>query len=361
MEYVGEDTKKRKLDESNGSTPFLSKEDVKMLLEPLSKEQLVNLLMNAGFQYPAIADEIRDIASKDPAHRKLFVRGLSWDTSSETLRDVFEQFGEIEEGAVIVDKVTGKSRGFGFITYKHMDSAQRALREPSKTVDGRITVCNLAVTGTYAPMVAGDQAQRKLFIGGLSYDTTTEALIDIFSQYGEIEEGSVAYDKATNKSRGFAFMTYKTVEAARRALSDPNKNIEGRNVVIKLAMDGLKDKPQMQMMTPQTTTLVSPMQPGYSVNPNMAAYPRAQLQAGAGPSIGLGGYPASLASAYAGQPSYPNLPGTQYGAVGAGGQYGSAPYSQYGGGYTNSQAVQPGMHTGSTLGGVLPGYYSAAP
>lgn len=229
-----------------------------------------------------------------------------------------------------------------------MDSAQRALREPSKTVDGRITVCNLAVTGTYTPVIGGDQAQRKLFIGGLSYDTTSETLINIFSQYGEIEEGSVAYDKTTNKSRGFAFMTYKTVEAARRALADPNKNIEGRNVVIKLAMDGLKDKPQMQMMTPQTT-LVSSMQPGYSVNPNMAAYPRAQLQ----PSIGLGGYPASLASAYSG---LPNLAGTQYGAVGAG-----ASYSQYASGYSNPQAPQSGMHTGSTLGNVLPGYYSAAP
>ncbi|MCO5573538.1 hypothetical protein L7F22_027309 [Adiantum nelumboides] len=354
MEYPAEDTKKRKLDDSNGSTPLLTRDDVRMLLEPLSKEQLVNLLMNAGLQYPAIADEIRDIASKDPAHRKLFVRGLSWETSSETLRDVFEQFGEIEEGAVIVDKATGKSRGFGFITYKHMDSAQRALKEPSKTVDGRITVCNLAVSGTYAPIGVSDQAQRKLFIGGLSYDTTTETLINIFSQYGEIEEGSVAYDKSTNKSRGFAFMTYKSVEAARRALSDPNKNIEGRNVVIKLAMDGLKDKPQVQMVNPQGT-LISSMQPGYAVNPNMAPYPRAQLQAGAAP---LGAYPASLANAYSGQPSYPTVGGAQYGAGGAAGQFGSAAYSQYGGGYANPQAGQPGM---STLSSVLPGFYSAAP
>ncbi|KAI5076348.1 hypothetical protein GOP47_0008413 [Adiantum capillus-veneris] len=354
MEYPAEDTKKRKLDESNGSTPLLTRDDVRMLLEPLSKEQLVNLLMNAGLQYPAIADEIRDIASKDPAHRKLFVRGLSWETSSETLRDVFEQFGEIEEGAVIVDKATGKSRGFGFITYKHMDSAQRALKEPSKTVDGRITVCNLAVSGTYAPVGVGDQAHRKLFIGGLSYDTTTETLINIFSQYGEIEEGSVAYDKATNKSRGFAFMTYKTVEAARRALADPNKNIEGRNVVIKLAMDGMKDKPQVQMVNPQGT-LLSPMQPGYAVNPNIAPYPRAQLQAAAGP---LGAYPASLATAYSGQPPYANA---QYGAGGAAGQFGSVAYSQYGGGYANSQAVQAGLPTGPTLGSVLPGFYSAAP
>ncbi|KAH7298197.1 hypothetical protein KP509_25G031800 [Ceratopteris richardii] len=310
------------------------------------------LVQCRGFQYPAIADDIRDVASKDPAHRKLFVRGLSWDTSSETLREVFQHFGEIEEGAVIIDKTTGKSRGFGFITYKHMDSAQRALKEPSKMVDGRITVCNLAVTGTYAPVGAGDQAQRKLFIGGLSYETTTETLINIFSQYGEIEEGSVAYDKATNKSRGFAFMTYKTVEAARRALADPNKNIEGRNVVIKLAMDGLKDKPSVQMVN-QQSTILSPMQPGYAVNSSISPYSRPQLQSSSGP---MGSYGSSLANSYSSQSTYPNVGGPPYGASTAGGQYGTAPYSQYGGGYVSSQSAQ-----GPNLGNVLQSYYSAAP
>jgi RNA recognition motif-containing protein len=62
---------------------------------------------------------------------------ISFNFDSE---QAFEQFGEIEEGAVITDKGTGKSRGFGFITFKHMDSAQRALREPSKNIDVSSTV-----------------------------------------------------------------------------------------------------------------------------------------------------------------------------------------------------------------------------
>lgn len=54
--------------------------------------------------------------------------------------------GEIEEGAVIYDKTTGKSRGYGFITFKHMESTQSALRAPSKLIDVSFLIHLLAVS-----------------------------------------------------------------------------------------------------------------------------------------------------------------------------------------------------------------------
>lgn len=54
--------------------------------------------------------------------------------------------GEIEEGAVIYDKATGKSRGYGFITFKHMESTQSALKAPSKLIDVRISHIVLMLT-----------------------------------------------------------------------------------------------------------------------------------------------------------------------------------------------------------------------
>ncbi|KAF8022118.1 hypothetical protein BT93_G2303 [Corymbia citriodora subsp. variegata] len=137
-----EELKKRKLDETagNGDSPD-SEEHLRSLLEPLAKPHLVELLAKLGSQYPSIAEEIKSIASADPVHRKLFVRGLAWNTTSETLCAAFQSHGEIEEGAVIYDKTTGKSRGYGFITYKNMESTKIALRAPSKMIDGRsITV-----------------------------------------------------------------------------------------------------------------------------------------------------------------------------------------------------------------------------
>ena len=66
---------------------------------------------------------------------------------------------------------------------------------------GRMAVCNLACESLSSTSVPPDQAQRKLYIGGLSPDTTSEMLLFFFGRHGEIEEGSVAYDKDTNKSR----------------------------------------------------------------------------------------------------------------------------------------------------------------
>ncbi|XP_058099684.1 uncharacterized protein LOC131244034 [Magnolia sinica] len=64
---------------------------------------------------------------------------------------------------------------------------------------------------------------NKLYIGGLLADVLSEILLNFFSRHGEIEEGFIAYDKETNKSRGFGFVTYKTLKAAKKALDDPNK------------------------------------------------------------------------------------------------------------------------------------------
>jgi heterogeneous nuclear ribonucleoprotein A1/A3 len=51
------------------------------------------------------------------------------------LFQAFKEYGEIEDGKVIVYEGTQKSRGFGYILYKDVKSAQKALREPSKLID----------------------------------------------------------------------------------------------------------------------------------------------------------------------------------------------------------------------------------
>jgi len=76
---------------------------------------------------------------------KLFVGGLSWDTQSEGLREAFDQFGTVTDAAVITDRHTGRSRGFGFVTYATAEGATKAREEmDGTTLDGRTVNVDVA-------------------------------------------------------------------------------------------------------------------------------------------------------------------------------------------------------------------------
>jgi len=69
---------------------------------------------------------------------KLFIGGLSWDTTEESMRTAFEEYGEVVEARVITDRDTGRSRGFGFLTFANREDAQKAIEQMNgQALDGR--------------------------------------------------------------------------------------------------------------------------------------------------------------------------------------------------------------------------------
>eukprot|EP00245_Coleochaete_scutata_P007759 TRINITY_DN234_c0_g1_i1.p1 TRINITY_DN234_c0_g1~~TRINITY_DN234_c0_g1_i1.p1 ORF type:complete len:272 (-),score=26.15 TRINITY_DN234_c0_g1_i1:1043-1858(-) len=83
----------------------------------------------------------------DTTYTKVFVGGLAWETQRDTMRKHFEQFGEILEAVVITDRVTGRSKGYGFVTFKDAEAARRACTDATPVIDGRRANCNLASLG----------------------------------------------------------------------------------------------------------------------------------------------------------------------------------------------------------------------
>ena len=77
--------------------------------------------------------------------KKLYVGGLSWNTDDHGLRMAFEQHGEISEAKVITDRETGRSRGFGFITFNEASDADNAIEQMNGVeLDGRTLNVNEA-------------------------------------------------------------------------------------------------------------------------------------------------------------------------------------------------------------------------
>lgn len=83
----------------------------------------------------------------DTTYTKVFVGGLAWETQKETMKKYFEQFGDILEAVVITDKSTGRSKGYGFVTFREADAAMRACVDAAPVIDGRRANCNLASLG----------------------------------------------------------------------------------------------------------------------------------------------------------------------------------------------------------------------
>ncbi|XP_077209781.1 uncharacterized protein LOC143845357 [Tasmannia lanceolata] len=117
----------------------------------------------------------------DTTYTKVFVGGLAWETQSETMHRYFEPFGEILEAVVISDKNTGRSKGYGFVTFRDPESARRACADPSPVIDGRRANCNLASLGrprppppygrlrSANPYYGGIQGPRGAYIGSPTY------------------------------------------------------------------------------------------------------------------------------------------------------------------------------------------------
>ncbi|CAA2977849.1 UBP1-associated 2A-like [Olea europaea subsp. europaea] len=226
-------------------------EPIEKLLEPFSKDQLAVLIKEALSKYPDFIESVHKLADADPSHRKIFVHGLGWDANVETLTSVFGKYGEIEDCKVVSDKASGKSKGYGFILYKHRNGARKALTQPQKKIGTRMTSCQLASAGPAqtAPPAAvatvptppvSEYTQRKIYISNVSAELDPNKLLEFFSKFGEIEEGPLGLDKQTGKPRGFCLFVYKSLESAKKVLEEPHKNFEGHTLHCQKAVDGPK-------------------------------------------------------------------------------------------------------------------------
>lgn len=244
-----------------------SPEDLQRLLEHCSKDQLIAYLTDAAADDPHLLSQIRSAADLDIAHRKIFVRGIGWDVTSEALLEAFRRYGPVLDCNVVVDKTSGRNKGYGFILFSNRSGAVKALKEPEKKIGTRIATCQLSSTRYIATATnPTDLSQRRVYVGNVQADVSPEKLKALFASFGEIESGPTGFDLHTGKSRGFAIFVYKTQDGATRALKEPYKMFEGNQLHCKLAFDhSQKGKlPATPVVAPQSLPVIN-QQPAVNV------------------------------------------------------------------------------------------------
>ncbi|XP_020291962.1 RNA-binding protein squid-like [Pseudomyrmex gracilis] len=163
------------------------------------------------------------IPGKDD-ERKLFIGGLSRNTTDKELRDHFGKFGEIESISVKVDPHTGISRGFAFMVFTNPKTIDKLLASGEHYINKR----------KVDPKRVSKKPQHgKIFVGGLTPEITDEDIKTYFGQYGTIVELQAPFDKVKNQRKGFCFITFDSKEVVYKLLKTPKQTINGKEVDVK--------------------------------------------------------------------------------------------------------------------------------
>lgn len=160
---------------------------------------------------------------------KLFLGGLSWETSESNIRRHFERFGEIQEVVIMRDTVTKKPRGFGFITFAQAETADAVCAE-QHTIDGRQIDAKRSVPQEQKPK------SKKIFVGGLAPETMEGQFREYFEQFGKIADAQIMQDHLSGRSRGFGFVTFEEESSVEKVFSSGTMHeISGKKVEVKNA------------------------------------------------------------------------------------------------------------------------------
>ncbi|RZF45058.1 hypothetical protein LSTR_LSTR002019 [Laodelphax striatellus] len=170
--------------------------------------------------------------SSDPAAAKLFVGGLSWQTSSEKLRQYFGMFGTVTDVLIMKDPITQRSRGFGFITFSDPETVEKVLKVPIHTLDGK-KIDPKHATPKNRPKLTN--RTKKIFVGGVSQDTSSEEVKAYFGQFGKVEETVMLMDQQTKRHRGFGFVTFESEDVVDRICEIHFHTIKNKKVECKKA------------------------------------------------------------------------------------------------------------------------------
>ncbi|KAK7325109.1 hypothetical protein VNO77_29192 [Canavalia gladiata] len=171
---------------------------------------------------------------RDSSSGKLFVGGISWDTSEESFFKYFNKYGEVIDSVIMMNKHSGRPRGFGFVTFADSAVADEVLAQ-EHTIDGRVVEVKRTVPREEMEGV-GVFKTKKIFVGGIPQFFTDDELREYFSPYGNIAECQIMLDHKTGRPRGFGFVTFDSEDSVEKVFSVGKiHEIGGKQVEIKRA------------------------------------------------------------------------------------------------------------------------------
>lgn len=183
---------------------------------------------------------------------KLFVGGISWETSNNTLKEHFGKYGTVVGCVIAKDRNTGSPRGFAFVSFADPSSVDGALLD-THNIHGRTVEVKKAIPrseqnqnqqqsrdlsrNSRSNGRSSDQFRtKKIFVGGLSANLTEEEFKGYFEKFGRITDVVVMHDNITHRPRGFGFITFDSEDAVEDVMQMSFHELSGKYVEVKRAV-----------------------------------------------------------------------------------------------------------------------------
>lgn len=169
---------------------------------------------------------MEDDDDDDEDVRKVFVGGLSWETTTKDLKEYFEKFGDVGNCTLKTDLDTRKSRGFGFVVFANPSSVDKVLAEKEHKLHGR----------NIDPKKANPRpVNKKVFVGRLDPAISEDDVKAYFENFGPVEKIELPFDKTKDQRRAFCFVEFKKLAAMKSCLERTNHKIGTQEVEVKKA------------------------------------------------------------------------------------------------------------------------------
>uniref|UniRef100_A0A2K5DWX4 RRM domain-containing protein n=1 Tax=Aotus nancymaae TaxID=37293 RepID=A0A2K5DWX4_AOTNA len=166
--------------------------------------------------------------------RKLFIGGLSFETTDDSLREHLEKWGTL--------RLCGNERspnetfqGLWFCDLSCVEEVDVAMCAPPHKVDGRVVEPKRAVSRVDSVKPGAHLTVKKFFVGSIKEDTEEYNLRDNFEKHGKIETIEVTEDRQSGKKRGFAFITFDDHDTVDNFVVQKYHTINGHDCEMKKA------------------------------------------------------------------------------------------------------------------------------
>ncbi|KAI5851139.1 hypothetical protein DFP73DRAFT_609941 [Morchella snyderi] len=198
---------------------------------------------------PQLTEDERD-------RRTVFVQQLAARLRTKELITFFEKVGPVKEAQIVKDRVSGRSKGVGYVEFKDEASVPKAIQLTGQKLLGIPIIAQLteAEKNRQARVSAAEQSTanqvpfHRLYVGNIHFSITESDLQHVFEPFGELEFVQLQKEES-GRSRGYGFVQYRDPNQAREALEKMNGfDLAGRPIRVGLGNDKFTPESTAQML-----------------------------------------------------------------------------------------------------------------